>query len=121
MAWFKKFHPEQIPSAIDRYTKEVHRVTGVLNDCLSRQQEKYGNANNGPWLVADKMSYADVSWVMWQKLMVVFGALSPDEYPFARDWVDKMMELEEVKTVFDRAMASNHDGSEWEGFDKYLP
>jgi glutathione S-transferase len=30
-AWFKKFHPEKLPSAVDRYVREINRVTGVVS------------------------------------------------------------------------------------------
>ncbi|GKZ38570.1 glutathione S-transferase, nitrogen catabolite repression regulator [Aspergillus brasiliensis] len=32
--WFNVLHPEKLPSAIDRYVREVHRVLGVLNTIL---------------------------------------------------------------------------------------
>lgn len=35
-AWFKKFHRERLPSALERYVKEAHRVTAVLEGHLTR-------------------------------------------------------------------------------------
>lgn len=32
--WFHKFHPEQVPSAIERYEKEILRVVSVLDGLL---------------------------------------------------------------------------------------
>lgn len=48
-----RYHPEKIPSAIERYQKEVLRVLGVLNDVLSKQE----------WLVGDKCTVADLSLI----------------------------------------------------------
>jgi glutathione S-transferase len=42
---------------LDRYGKEIWRVTGVIDAAL----EKSG----GEWLVGDKCSYADLSFVPW--------------------------------------------------------
>ena len=47
-----RFHQEQLPSAIERYQKEVLRVFGVLESVLSKRR----------WLVGDKCSVADLSF-----------------------------------------------------------
>jgi glutathione S-transferase len=49
------FHPEKVPSAIDRYVKETHRVLGVLDSVLSKQE----------YLAGDKVTVADLSFVTW--------------------------------------------------------
>ena len=51
--WFMKYHPEKIPSAIERYQREIIRVLGVLERVLSARR----------WLVGDKCSVADLSFV----------------------------------------------------------
>jgi glutathione S-transferase len=48
-----RYHSEKIPSAIERYQKEMLRVIGVLESVLSKQ----------PWLVGDKMTVADLSFI----------------------------------------------------------
>ncbi|CAD0100774.1 unnamed protein product [Aureobasidium mustum] len=55
--WFARFHPEKLPSAIDRFMKEIERVIGVLDVALSR--------NRTGWLVGDRCTYADISFVAW--------------------------------------------------------
>ena len=45
-SWFGYFHPEKLPSAIERYQNEVKRVTKVLDEILKR--------NGGGYLVGDK-------------------------------------------------------------------
>ena len=49
-AWFLNFHHEQLPSAQERYLKEIERVTEVLDGWLSKHK----------YLVGDKATYADL-------------------------------------------------------------
>jgi glutathione S-transferase len=44
-----------VPSAIERYQKEMLRVFGVLESILSKQS----------WLVGDKMTIADISFITY--------------------------------------------------------
>ena len=52
-----RLHPEKIPSAIERYQKEVIRVLGVLESVLSKQE----------WLVGGKCTIADLSFIPWNR------------------------------------------------------
>lgn len=98
-AWFIKFHHEKLPSAIERYVKEINRVSSVLEGHLAKQE----TGEDGPWLVGNKYSYADLSWVPWQ---VVVGLVvtkehgfSLDDYPLVKDWVDRIQSRPAVKKV----------------------
>ena len=51
--WFKLFHPEKVPSALERYQKEILRVWGILESVLSERE----------WLVGDKCTIADLSFI----------------------------------------------------------
>ena len=51
--WFAFFNPEKIPSAIERYQKEVLRVLGVLEEVLAMNR----------YLVGGRMSVADISFI----------------------------------------------------------
>ena len=53
-AWFLRYHPEKIPSAIERYQNEMRRVLSVLESVLSKQE----------WLVGEKCTIADLSFVV---------------------------------------------------------
>ncbi len=53
LVWFLRYHPEKVPSAVERYKKEIDRVIGVLDGVLSKQQ----------WLVGGKLTIADLSFV----------------------------------------------------------
>ena len=88
--WFKLHHHEQLPSAKERYVKEVNRVTGVLESWLAKQED----GGQGRWLVGGKMSYADLAFAPWQ--LVVNRALKEDgfdgeAYPLVKEWMGHMM------------------------------
>ncbi|KAF2708744.1 glutathione S-transferase [Pleomassaria siparia CBS 279.74] len=106
VAWFLKFAPEKIPLAIERYTKEIHRVTAVLERQLSRKKdedEQGAVVQGGPWLVGDEFSYADLAFVTWQSLVPVFlskDAFDPDEYPEVKAWLERIHKREAVATTF---------------------
>lgn len=52
-SWFLVYHPEKVPSAIERYSKEIVRVLGVLEGVLSKQE----------WLVGGKCTIADIAFI----------------------------------------------------------
>ena len=56
--WFSKYHPEKLPSAIERYQNEVKRVVGVLEIELSKP-------GNKSWLVGDRITVAVSSKGFW--------------------------------------------------------
>lgn len=88
-AWFKKFHQEQIPSALDRYCKEVARVTGVLEGWLAQQKQQFSDhaQSGGPWMVGDKLSYVDLSLLAWQTVIAMVlekSEFDQDDFPWSR-------------------------------------
>ena len=60
-----RLHPEKIPSAIERYQKEILRVFGVLDGVLAQRE----------WLVGDKCTVADLSFVPWNNGVFKRGVL----------------------------------------------
>ena len=107
-AWFKKFHPEHIPSALDRYVKEADRISKVLEGHLAKQQEEFdGEAGfDGPWLVGNKLSYADLAFIPWQKVIGMVlrkDEYDEDKYPHLKEWIDKMASREGLKAVLEAA------------------
>lgn len=94
-AFFEHFFPEKLPSVIERYTKEVKRVTGVIDAHLTKQST--------PYLVGDKMTYADLAFVPWFNMM---GMMLPewnaaDEYPAYGRWIAGLKDRESFKKVRD--------------------
>ncbi|KAI1186221.1 thioredoxin-like protein [Nemania serpens] len=98
--WFSFFHPEKIPSAVDRYFNESERVRSVLDLHLSRQAgEKQGEkvAAKDVWLVGDKCTAADLSWFIWEQIIdfvreTVGKPVEKGKYPHYEAWYKKLEE-----------------------------
>ncbi|KAH8148828.1 uncharacterized protein LAJ45_07171 [Morchella importuna] len=102
--WFSRYHPgDKIPSAIERYTKEIRRVLGVIDLELRR--------GNKEWLVGGKCSYADLSFVPWNLYTeTYFEGTAVDgwreELPYAAAWHSRLMERPAVKVNKERREAA---------------
>jgi glutathione S-transferase len=103
--WFKTFHQEKIPSAVERYVNEIKRVTGVLDRWLGEQKEAHkDDIKDGPWLVGNKFSFADVAFISWQKIAAATHAedgFDMNAFPHAKDWYERMTAKESLKAVLD--------------------
>lgn len=91
---FNYFHPEKVPSVVDRYVKQCERVLGVLEGALEGKQ----------WLVGDKCTYADLSFFMWNYIIPLSMQLPMEEtpllkYPNVQAWHERMGAREAVKKV----------------------
>ncbi|KAI0386713.1 glutathione S-transferase [Hypomontagnella monticulosa] len=111
--WFLHLHPEKFPSAIDRYTKQVSRVLGVLEGWLEGKQ----------WLVGDKMTYADMAWVPWNDRvdtsLGVPEANKFDGFPNVKAWHERMISLPSWKKAMEiRAQLMDEQGLMWNGMPK---
>lgn len=103
--WFRKFHHEKVPSAFERYAKEVGRVTGVLESHLFKQAELYHDGD-GPWLVGNKITYADIAFISWQQVIATIltkEEFDPDQFTHVKGWIGKMSARPHVKQVMDDA------------------
>ncbi|KAJ5112866.1 glutathione S-transferase [Penicillium angulare] len=97
--WFARFHPEKLPSAINRYLDEILRVTGVLEEGLAQ--------NATGWLVGDKCTYADLSFVTWASIGE--GLLHElnradgleEKYPRYTAWLASLKKREKVAKCLD--------------------
>lgn len=91
--WFTRYHPEKLQSAIDRYTKEFHRVTGVLDRALQGKQ----------FLVGDKFSYVDAAFVPWYLIAPAALEFDMEEFPNAKEWLKRVQERGAIaKSIQDR-------------------
>ena len=102
LGWFLKFHAEQLPSAIERYVNEVNRVVGVLEGWLEKQKQEHGDSasSDGPWLVGNKYSYADIAFIQWQRVIAMVTAKDQynlDNFPHVKEWLGKMTSREAIK------------------------
>ncbi|KAI0191308.1 glutathione S-transferase [Astrocystis sublimbata] len=101
--WFTRYHPEQLPSARERYIKEILRVTGVVEGHLAKQ-----DAAKGPWLVGDRVTYADIAWFMWQDGITLLPEVSYDNYPNVKKWLDNLRERPAVAKAVEINKANSH-------------
>lgn len=103
-AWFKKFHSEHLPSALDRYVNELTRVSSVLEGWLAKQKAET-SSTDGPRLVGNRISYADIAFTQWQR--VIGMVITKEEYdmakfPLVNEWVEKMLSRDAVKKGLER-------------------
>ncbi|RAK95657.1 glutathione S-transferase tpcF [Aspergillus ibericus CBS 121593] len=93
-SWFKKFHPERVPSAVERYVGEIRR---------ERMKEEKEDEGDGPWLVGGKCSVADLVWVSWQvivtRVITKEDGYDVEEFPVVKGWLGRMLEREAVRKV----------------------
>lgn len=97
---FAMFHHEDVPSAKERYKNEAKRVTKVLNDFLADKE----------YLVGNKCTYADLSFVTWASMFPLFFGGQLDikgEFPHYNAWMERLMARPAVKKVMDEKKAAN--------------
>ena len=74
---FRRFAPEQIPYAVDRYTNETARLYGVIDKQLADHE----------WLAADQYSIADIATFPWIARHEWQGQKLED-FPNLKRWYD---------------------------------
>lgn len=87
---FRRFAPETIPYAVDRYTNETARLYGVLD----RQVAATG------WLAAGEYTIADIASFPWIARHEWHGQKLED-FPNLKDWYDRIWARDAVKKGFE--------------------
>lgn len=82
---FKKFAPEKIPYAIERYEKETLRLYGVLDKQLTSNEFLCGD-----------YSIADIATYPWVAVYE-FQGLTLDHHPNLKRWVETMQQRPAVQ------------------------
>ncbi|NEO19027.1 MULTISPECIES: glutathione S-transferase N-terminal domain-containing protein [unclassified Moorena] len=85
LSHFRRFAPEQIPYAIDRYEKETLRLFGVLDQQLAKQE----------FIVGD-YSIADIATYPWVAAYEYLG-VTLDNHPHLKLWVETMQQRPAVE------------------------
>lgn len=110
---FRYFHSEKIPSALERYTDEIRRVYGVIEMALAERREALimeldtenaASYSTGTtpisqsrffdypvWLVCDRITIADLSFVPWNNVVDRIGINIKVEFPEVYKWTKHMM------------------------------
>src|SRR5579863_3913351 len=99
---FRRYAPEQIPYAIDRYTNEAKRVYGVID-------KRVGDV---PYL-ASEYSIADIATYPWLKLHKLQGQ-NLEEFPNLKRWYEAM----EARPAVQKGMAVMANGPALQPNDK---
>ncbi|KAJ5238763.1 hypothetical protein N7468_003382 [Penicillium chermesinum] len=97
--WFANYHPEKLPSAIERYNKEIRRVCEVLNGFLAGKE----------YLVGNKFSYVDLAFIPWFKIPVAADAVK--DFPNLSAWLERITSRPAAVTTYkerEEAMAKAH-------------
>lgn len=83
-SWFELFHPERIPSAIERYSNEVKRVIGVIDSHLVKQGTDY--------LVGDKCTYADLMFIPYFRALsnIMAPEIDQTQWEAHSAWLDRI-------------------------------
>ncbi len=75
---FRRFAPEPIPYAINRYEQETLRLYGVMNQQLATRE-----------YIAGDYSIADMAIYPWVAIYE-FQGLTLESYPHLKNWCDRM-------------------------------
>jgi GST-like protein len=92
---FRNYAPEKIAYAIDRYTKEVNRLYGVLNNRLADRAFLAGN----DYTIADMASYP---WINPQ-----MQAQNIDDFPHVKRWKAAIAERPATVRAYEKGKAIN--------------
>ncbi|BDA69582.1 Glutathione S-transferase domain protein [Calothrix sp. PCC 7716] len=82
---FKKYAPEKIPYAIERYEKETIRLYGVLDKQLSNNE-----------YICGEYSIADIATYPWVAIYEMQG-LTLDNHPHLKRWVETLQQRPAVQ------------------------
>jgi GSH-dependent disulfide-bond oxidoreductase len=85
---FRRYAPEQIAYAVNRYTDEVHRLFGVMNTRL-----------DGRPFLAGRYSIADMACIGWVRLAERMGQ-DLGQFPRLKAWFETIRARPAVKRAF---------------------
>ncbi len=86
---FNVYAPEKVPYAIERYTREVHRLYGVLDRRLASRE-----------YIVDDYSIADMAAFPWIVPHAPHGQMLED-FPDLKRWFETMRERPGVRATYD--------------------
>ncbi|KAJ5863669.1 glutathione S-transferase [Penicillium soppii] len=102
--WFTVYHPEKVPSAVERYVNEIRRVSGVLNRSLQNKE----------YLISGKYSYVDAAFVPWFEVVALFWSNEMDlekNFPYVHAWLNRIKARPAIaKTIGDKSAAAAAEG-----------
>ena len=94
---FRIYASEKIPYAIERFTKETHRLYGVMDRRLAERE-----------FLAGEYSIADIACIGWAKLWERQGQ-NIEDYPNLKRWLDAVLARPAVQRGL--AVRAEHSGT----------
>ncbi|KAI9801722.1 MAG: hypothetical protein M1833_002404 [Piccolia ochrophora] len=94
---FYRYAPEKIEYGINRYQTETKRLYQVLE---TRLEEQASAIAQGPWIVGDKMTIADLacfSWVNWAE----WAGVDVNDFARVKEWLERINERPAVQRGLD--------------------
>ncbi|KAI0742083.1 glutathione S-transferase C-terminal-like protein [Daedaleopsis nitida] len=95
--WFTRYHPEKVPSAIERYQKETLRVLSVLDGVLAKSPSGY--------LVGGKPTIADLSFYTWNRAAInsILKDVADEQkqFPAFYAWQEKLEARHSIKKLIE--------------------
>ncbi|KAG8422598.1 hypothetical protein J3459_010233 [Metarhizium acridum] len=94
--WFRKFHPEDLPSAKKRYDEQTLRVLQVLDSILEGKE----------YLVGNRFTYADLVFIPWDRVVEGFSkdllaeSEAEKKYPNFFAWHKRLVARPAVRKVY---------------------
>ncbi|KAL8956260.1 MAG: hypothetical protein Q9193_006171 [Seirophora villosa] len=95
---FYRYAPEKIEYGIKRYQTETKRLYQVLEDRLAEQTKT--PTNDGPWIVGDRMTIADIANFSWVNC-AAWAGVDVTQFKNLSHWVDRINERAAVKRGLD--------------------
>lgn len=103
--WFLYFQKDDpVVKAIERYGEETKRIVGVIERHLQKRTQEQPSSTDGPWLVGDKCTFADLSFVLWN--IILPQRLFPEgdldiekEFPHFDGWHKRLLARPAVARV----------------------
>nr|XP_036588277.1 URE2 protein [Colletotrichum truncatum]KAF6799650.1 URE2 protein [Colletotrichum truncatum] len=88
LGWFKMYHPEDVPSAKERYEGQTVRVLHVLDFVLKGKK----------YLVGDKATYADIAFMSWDYVArLLLGEAWNEKYAINSKYPDYAAWVERIR------------------------
>lgn len=84
-AWFDFYHPEKVPSAVERYSNEIRRTIQVIDKHLADHGTGY--------LVGDRVTYADLMFLPWCAGLPIRVApeIDTSEWAHYNAWLERLL------------------------------
>ncbi|KID92118.1 Glutathione S-transferase, protein [Metarhizium guizhouense ARSEF 977] len=92
---FRKFHPENLPSAKKRHDEQTLRVSQVLDSILEGKEYLFGN----------KFTYADLVFIPWNHIVEGFSKdllaeSEAEKYPNFSGWHNRLVARSAARKVY---------------------